>query len=223
MTEELIMAIRRKRTGTGRPAPAAVAIPPSGSQQVYEIKSSVAEDLLRRLDAGTGRHVPSRALAVPGAPPAPTSSVEDRWNAALGCKTSEVALKLLAQLVALEHHDKPAGNQAETALMQATAMVAELEPETATQAMLAAQMVGAHRAVMIFLYRATLPGQTFDGTDANVQRAARLMRLFTEQADTMLRLKGKGGQQRVVVERVTVADGGQAIVGAVQGGTGGQS
>ena len=38
------------------------------------------------------------------------------------------------------------------------------------------------------------------------------MRLFNEQVDTMTKLKGKGGQQRVVVEHVTVAAGGQAIV-----------
>jgi hypothetical protein len=41
------------------------------------------------------------------------------------------------------------------------------------------------------------------------------MRLFNEQVDTMAKLKGKGGQQRVVVEHVTVASGGQAIVGNV--------
>jgi hypothetical protein len=213
-----------KRKGKGKPALAAVAIPPPGSRPVHVIKAPVAEDLLRRLDAGTRRDVPSRAPTVPGAPPALTSSVEARWNAALGCKTSEVALKLLAQVVALEHSDPQSltDDQVHAALMQAMAMVVELEPETATQAMLAAQMVGAHRSAMTFLYRATLPGQTPDGTDANVQRAARLMRLFTEQADTMLRLKGKGGQQRVVVERVTVADGGRAIVGVVPGRSGGQ-
>ena len=41
------------------------------------------------------------------------------------------------------------------------------------------------------------------------------MRLFTEQLEAMAKLKGKAGQQRVVVEHVTVAAGGQAIVGAV--------
>ena len=214
------MATSRRRRGTR--AAAVIPILPSTARHVFEIRASVAEDLLRRLNGGAGRRERSQTLTVSGAPPAVVSSVEDRWNAAIGCKTSEVALKLLAQLVALEHLEEQrlTEDRTDSALMQATAMVAELEPETATQAMLAVQMVGAHRATMIFLYRATLPGQTFEGTDANVHRAARLMRLFTEQADTMLRLKGKGGQQRVVVERVTVADGGQAIVGVVPGGGG---
>ncbi len=44
------------------------------------------------------------------------------------------------------------------------------------------------------------------------------MGLFTEQVETMAKLKGKSGQQRVVVEHVNVAAGGQAIVGAVMPG-----
>jgi hypothetical protein len=46
------------------------------------------------------------------------------------------------------------------------------------------------------------------------------MRVFNEHAETMTKLKGKGGQQRVVVEHVNVAAGGQAIVGAVIRGGG---
>jgi len=41
------------------------------------------------------------------------------------------------------------------------------------------------------------------------------MRLFTEQVEAMAKLKGKSGQQQVVVEHVNVAAGGQAIVGTV--------
>jgi hypothetical protein len=41
------------------------------------------------------------------------------------------------------------------------------------------------------------------------------MRVFNEQVETMAKLKGKSGQQRVVVEHVTVSAGGQAIVGQV--------
>jgi hypothetical protein len=77
------------------------------------------------------------------------------------------------------------------------------------------QMVGAQRAAMSFLERATREGQTLEGADANISRATRLMRLFNEQVETMQKLKGKAGHQRVVVEHVTVNEGGQAIVGAV--------
>jgi len=47
------------------------------------------------------------------------------------------------------------------------------------------------------------------------RKATRLMRLFIEQLAAMAKLKGKTGQQKVVVEHVHVHSGGQAVVGAV--------
>jgi hypothetical protein len=41
-----------------------------------------------------------------------------------------------------------------------------------------------------------------------------MMRVFNEQLEAMAKLKGKSGQQRVVVEHVTVNDGGPASGGA---------
>lgn len=136
-----------------------------------------------------------------------------------------MALKLLAQVVKLEHQitATTAPAHLDTLIGNATAMLAELEPTTATEALLAAQMVGAQRLAMEFMSRATIDGQTVGGADANVLRATRLMRIFIEQTEAMARLKGKGGQQRVVVEHVTVTAGGQAIVGAVLPGGRGTS
>lgn len=183
------------------------------------MKKSKAEDLLQRL----GAHPGSSALLPPasdGDAPAVSSelatSTEGRWNAALGCKTSEVALAILAQVTALEHpKHTDSDERVDKSLMNATAMLAELQPTTATEALLAAQMVGTQRLAMTFLASSTLEGQTVQGADAHILRATRLMRLFNEQVETMARLKGKSGQQRVVVEHVTVAAGGQAIVGTV--------
>ena len=97
-------------------------------------------------------------------------------------------------------------------------LITELAPANATEALLAVQMVGVHDAATCFLKRATLEGQTFEGSDANVLRATRLMRLFNEQVELMAKLKGKTSQQKVTVEHVHVHDGGQAIVGAVSTG-----
>ncbi len=181
------------------------------------LKQKVAANVLRRVAAS---QLPAVCAA---ADEAPARTVEDDMNAALGCKTSEVALALLAQVVSLEHASLTTADEAtvDRLLASATASLAELEPRTATEAMLAVQMIGAQRTAMKFLERATLPGQTSEGMDANVLRATRLMRLFNEQVETMAKLKGKGGQQRVVVEHVTVAAGGQAIVGSVTRGGGG--
>jgi hypothetical protein len=130
-------------------------------------------------------------------------------------------LALLEQVMALE--DPPMGPERINPIrMNAIAVLAELQPATATEALLAAQMVGTQRLAMTFLARAMVGGQLDDVVDRNVVRATRLMRLFNEQVETMSKLKGKGGHQRVVVEHVTVAAGGQAVVGAVMPGGGGR-
>lgn len=100
-------------------------------------------------------------------------------------------------------------------LATSVAAIREINPANAIEAFLAVQMIGVHNAAIFFLRRATLQDQTFDGADANVLRATRLMRLFNEQLDAMAKLKGKAGHQRVTVEHVHVHEGGQAIVGTV--------
>jgi hypothetical protein len=174
------------------------------------LKQKVAANVWRRVAAS---QLPALCAAADETPP---RTVEDDMNAALGCKTSDVALALLAQIVGLEHASLTTAEDAtvDRLLASATASLAELEPKTATEAMLAVQMIGAQRTALKFLERATLPGQTADGMDANVLRATRLMRLFNEQVETMAKLKGKGGQQRVVVEHVTVAAGARPLSGA---------
>lgn len=94
-------------------------------------------------------------------------------------------------------------------------LLAELQPANASEAMLSVQTFSVHEAALLFLQRASIAGQTFEGADANVARAVRLMRLFNEQLELMAKLKGKTSQQKVTVEHVHVHQGGQAIVGAV--------
>ena len=74
--------------------------------------------------------------------------------------------------------------------------------------MLAAQMVMVHRANTVFMRRALAVEQTPEGCDRNVNRCVRLMRMFAEQAELLHKLRGKSGQQRVVVEHVNVQSGG---------------
>ncbi len=112
----------------------------------------------------------------------------------------------------------PKPKNTEDHLIRASAVMAEMAPQNATEAMLATQMIAAHDVALMFLRRATLDNQTFDGIEANVHRASRLMRIFNEQLEAMQKLKGKASQQKVTVEHVHVHEGGQAIVGAVQTG-----
>lgn len=88
------------------------------------------------------------------------------------------------------------------------------------EAMLAVQMVAIHNAAMGFLRKATLPEQSFEGMEANVNRATKLLRTYVAQVEALSRFRTKG-QQTIKVEHVTVESGGQAVVGNVQVGGGG--
>lgn len=192
-------------------SPATAGLPTSRKTKVVELKRDVVEDVLARLQP------PPPTLALPGeVPPDPAAALKTRWNATLGCRTDEVALAALAQLAEFECRDlgHASEEQIDQVLVTTTAKIAELEPTCATETLLAVQMIGAQSAAMKFLKQATADGITFDAANRYVQWSSRLMTLFNEQVEAMAKLKGKSGQ-RIVVERVTVQDGGQAIVGAV--------
>ena len=99
--------------------------------------------------------------------------------------------------------------------------VGALEPRDGLEVMLCSQMVALHAQGMEFMRRGLLPEQNCDGVDRNVNRATRLLRTFATLTDS-LRAHRSGGQQKVIVEHVTVNAGGQAIVGSVTRGGGGR-
>lgn len=101
----------------------------------------------------------------------------------------------------------------------ALALLHEIKPRNGIEALLATQMIHTHNLSITMMRRATHSEQTVDGVDRNVNRAAKLMRVFNSQLDALQKLRGKG-QQKIIVEHVNVNEGGQAIVGDVsyQGG-----
>lgn len=107
-----------------------------------------------------------------------------------------------------------------TAVNAGLAALAGIQPRDELEGLLATQMVAAHNMAMEMSRRALLPEQTVEGVSENVKRATRLMGVFTRQVEALTRYR-TGGQQRVVVERVTVSDGGQAMFGNVSQGGGG--
>jgi hypothetical protein len=135
------------------------------------------------------------------------------FSVAAGIRNVHFADLFLAQMNAMQLWGR-AEDQIDRTRDPALAL-REMDPKNATEALWAVQMFGVHNAAMVFLKRATLEGQTFEGADATALRAVRLMRLFTEQLDAMGKLKGKKGRQKVTVEHVHVHKGGQAIVGTV--------
>jgi hypothetical protein len=98
-------------------------------------------------------------------------------------------------------------------------VVKGIKPEDQIEAMLAAQMAAIHCATMTFARRLAhvenIPQQ-----DSAERILNKLARTFATQVEALKRYRSKG-EQTVRVERVTVYEGGQAIVGNVNGSEGG--
>ena len=88
--------------------------------------------------------------------------------------------------------------------------------------MVAAQLVAAHEATMRCFKLAAVPEQPFPVVQECLSQANKLSRTTAALVEALNRHRGKSGQQTVRVEHVTVADGGQAVIGPVTtGGEGG--
>ena len=100
----------------------------------------------------------------------------------------------------------------------AAAALRAFKPTDEIEGMLAAQATAMHFAAMECFRRAILPEQTADTASKLRKDGANLARGVTDMVEALDRKRGKG-QQHIRVERVMVADGGQAIVGNVTTGT----
>lgn len=98
------------------------------------------------------------------------------------------------------------------------AMAAEMEPRDAVEAMLISQVVATNTALSVTSQR-MMDSDTLQRFEAYERAATRLSRTYLAQMDALKKYRAKA-QQTVRVERVTVEDGGQAIVGQVQHGGG---
>ena len=97
-------------------------------------------------------------------------------------------------------------------------VVSGIEPRDQIEAMLAAQMAAVHMQTMTFARRLT-KADTYLESETAEMALNRLSRTFTTQMEALNRYRGKG-QQKMTVEHVHVHEGGQAVVGNVQGGGG---
>ena len=95
-----------------------------------------------------------------------------------------------------------------------------IKPKDEIEGMIAAQLVACHNASMECHRRAMIPKQTFEGRRENLNQANKLSRTYAALVESLNRHRGKG-QQKVTVEHVHVHEGGQAIVGNVEGQGGG--
>ena len=113
----------------------------------------------------------------------------------------------------------PAGSDfadIETKYQAVIAGMIGISPVDEIEGMLAAQLIGLYNAAMECLRRAMLEKQSFEGRQENLNQANKLTRSYATLVEALNRHRGKG--QKVTVKYVHVYQGGQAIVGTVQGG-----
>lgn len=99
------------------------------------------------------------------------------------------------------------------------AMVAGIRPQDQLESMLAVQMAAIHDATLEMAARIKRV-DTIQQHDSAERSLNKLARTFAAQIEALKRYRSKG-EQRVYVERVTVNEGGQAMVGVVERGRGG--
>jgi hypothetical protein len=197
----------------------------SQAESGASLASLSEQELMRRLQKRFSKAVPPVADKPPSVHSEPETEVVRkrrteivrRAQKATGVSAEDVAINLAVQAAANPVGDYVGGDPEKARVLVNTAVetLEQIKPEGALQSMLAVQMIGVHNTAIKFLMRATDKDQSFEGTDANVQRATRLMRLFNDQLQAYAKLKGKTSEQRVTVEHVHVYEGGQAIVGSV--------
>ena len=95
-------------------------------------------------------------------------------------------------------------------------IIHDMAPRDPVERMLAVQMAAEHVAT-IRAGRRMANSETIPQVEAHYTGYNKLARTFAAQVKA-LRKHRNGGKQTVVVQHVTVADGGQAIVGTVQAG-----
>ena len=126
----------------------------------------------------------------------------------VGVKTDEAALGLFNSAV------HALGVNADVYLPLMNATFAEIEPRDAVEAMLAAQMTATH-VMMTGLANKVMDAPNPSLREAYERSVTRLSRTYLAQMEALKKYRAKA-QQVVRVERVTVNEGGQAIVGTVQ-------
>jgi hypothetical protein len=153
-------------------------------------------------------------------PAADLDEWRDQFLNAFGTTEGAIAGALFNQLVNVLHTD-PTKPVSDATANLALALLQRLAPANELEAMLCVQLIVAHIASMDASRRALHVDQSAAGRQQYLGLARKLMTLFTAQTQALSRLRGNPIVQKVVIERVNVAPGGQAVVGAIAGRSGG--
>ena len=155
--------------------------------------------------------------AIPYPPDGQTREWWQRLKNAFGTASSAFVAASLQQLIAAAR--LPNSGICEIAVNASLAFIEGAKPRDEIECALVIQMACTHSAAMAVLNR--LGGAAGDRTVAAMaSAAARLLRAYATQVEALRRLRN-GGSQTVRVEHVHVNEGGQALIGNVRRGVGG--
>jgi hypothetical protein len=159
--------------------------------------------------------------AIPYPPDGQAREWWQRLRNVFGTASSAFVQASLYQLIAAAR--LPGSGISEIAVNASLAFIEGAKPKGEVECALVVQMACTHTAAMSVL--GTFAGVYGHGRDVPLKAsaAARLMRAYATQVETLRRLRN-GGSQVVRVEHVHVNEGGQALIGNVRkDGSGGES
>jgi hypothetical protein len=108
---------------------------------------------------------------------------------------------------------KPGARADEKSTNAMLAGIAAMRPRDEAEAMLMAQMIATHELAMTFARRLKRT-ENIPQQDSAVNGLTKLTRTYAAQMEALKRYRS-GGEQKMTVQHVHVAEGGQAIVGNV--------
>lgn len=129
---------------------------------------------------------------------------------AIGTDNRDFLDGLLSQLVLAGANGKKAS---ETQTNFILSIVKGIEPCDAIEALLATQMAVVHNAVMLFA-RDLSTAPNLPQRESAERAFNRLARTFSAQVSA-LKIHRSKGEQRMIIQRIDVSDGGQAVIGTV--------
>ena len=153
------------------------------------------------------------SLAKPYSPDGESKVWWKRLKKALGTKSSDFVNASLLELQAAAH--LPFGGISEVAMNAALALIEAAAPRNEIEGALAVQMACTHTAALAVLARFSGGGGSERRVVALASAAARLMRAYSGQVETLRRLR-HGGDQHVRVEHIHINEGAQEVIGTVR-------
>lgn len=141
---------------------------------------------------------------------------EEAFTRTFGSRNDAFCNGLATQMANVASHGKEMDENG-TAFF--ASIVGGIEPRDEVEAMLATQMAAVHNATMTFARRLAHV-ETIQQQDSAERAFNKLARTYAAQMEALRKYR-TGGQQNVTVKHVTVNEGGQAVVGNVSHGGGG--